>query len=58
VADAFAASEAGSGFHPMDLAEVLPDSWRPGVGDDGRFQMVPAIGGPDGHFVAAFRRET
>jgi 16S rRNA (cytosine967-C5)-methyltransferase len=57
VADAFLASEAGSTFEPMDLGGLLPESWKAGVRESGRFQQVPAIGGPDGHFVAVFRRQ-
>jgi 16S rRNA (cytosine967-C5)-methyltransferase len=56
VADAFLATETGAEFERLDLAGILPRSWAGGVGTGGRFHMVPAVGGPDGHFVAAFQR--
>ncbi len=56
VVDGFLGSPSGEGFEPVDLAEVLPEAWRPNVGEDGRFRTFPAPHGPDGHFVAALRR--
>lgn len=56
VADAFLASRSGKGFEDLDLRERLPEAWLDHVSVDGRFRMVPSLEGPDGHFVAAFRR--
>ena len=56
VADDFLASDAGRGFEPLQLRDVLPEAWAPCVGADGRFRTLQRESGPDGHFVAAFRR--
>lgn len=56
VVEGFLGSEAGQTFSLESLVTVVPDPWRGFVAEEGWFQSVPAIGGPDGHFVARLRR--
>ena len=57
VVDAFLASEAGVGFRDETLEPSVPEEFRMWVGDRGRLQSMPTIGGPDGHFAAVLRRD-
>lgn len=50
------ASEIGSRFIVDSLANEVPDAWQGFVSEEGFFQSVPRLGGPDGHFVARLRR--
>lgn len=45
------------GFARESLRDVVPDEWAGFVTDAGMFQSWPTSEGPDGHFVAALRRE-
>ncbi|GAB4274497.1 MAG: 16S rRNA (cytosine(967)-C(5))-methyltransferase RsmB [Coriobacteriia bacterium] len=54
----FLGSEAGRAFAADDLSALTPPAWRGWCGDEGWFQSLPSVGGPDGHFVARLvRRE-
>jgi len=55
VADFLGASE-GQEFSIESLASDVPRSWSRFLRDDGTFQSLPELGGPDGHFVARLRR--
>ncbi len=57
VVEGFLESSAGKRFVVDDLASEVPAAWRRFVAEEGWFQSVPEIGGPDGHFVARLRRE-
>lgn len=57
VISGFLASQAGSGFAMDTLSADVPVAWKESVAEQGWFQSVPAVGGPDGHFIARMRRE-
>ena len=52
VVSTFLAS-AGETFVTAVLTDAVPSAWRDGIGENGWFQPVPRLGGPDGHFGAA-----
>ncbi len=55
VVEGFLASNAGKSFELDDLSADVPDAWKRFVSEEGWFQSVPEVGGPDGHFVARLR---
>ncbi len=52
----FLSGPDGREFRTRDLSATVPNAWRAWIGVEGWLQTVPAIGGPDGHFVAALER--
>lgn len=51
----FLQGEAGTGFRVRGVADAVPGVWAPFVTPEGYFQSLPAVGGPDGHFVAVLQ---
>lgn len=49
-------SEHDGAFVAGDLSGAVPTEWKRDIGELGRFQSTPRIGGPDGHFVAKLVR--
>ncbi len=47
---------SGGRFATGDICSVLPAEWAGAVTENGWFQSIPAIDGPDGHFVAVLDR--
>jgi 16S rRNA (cytosine967-C5)-methyltransferase len=52
----FLGREEGRYFAIDDLSSEVPSVWSDFATEQGWFQSVPRIGGPDGHFVARLRR--
>jgi 16S rRNA (cytosine967-C5)-methyltransferase len=46
----------GGAFVTSDVAGVAVEEFAGGLTDEGWFQSIPAVGGPDGHFVAVLER--
>jgi 16S rRNA (cytosine967-C5)-methyltransferase len=57
VVASFLASQAGSEFTTDPLNDIVPGEWSTFMTPEGWFQAIPAVGGPDGHFVARLRRK-
>jgi len=57
IVKSFLDSPEGRGFALESLRDIVPAEWHEFVTADGCFQSWPAVGGPDGHFVAVLRRE-
>lgn len=53
----FLEGAAGAGFRVAALGHAVPAQWSRFVTARGFFQSLPALGGPDGHFVAALTRQ-
>ena len=43
-------------FKTLDITPEVPAAWSADVTDEGWFQSIPRVGGPDGHFVAVLER--
>lgn len=43
-------------FATADISGIVPVEWAGDVTEEGWFQSIPRIGGPDGHFVAILER--
>lgn len=56
VVASFLASGAGEEFTTEPLNDTVPGEWSHFITPEGWFQAIPAVGGPDGHFVARLRR--
>lgn len=56
VVASFLASAAGEQFSTDPLNDTVPGEWSHFITPEGWFQAIPAVGGPDGHFVARLRR--
>lgn len=56
VAETFLGSGAGKDFRTKPLSDVVPAEWSSFLLPSGWFRSLPSIGGPDGHFVAAFHK--
>lgn len=56
VVGAFLDGERGAGFGVRSVADLLPPEWAVFLTPEGYFQSLPAVGGPDGHFVAVLER--
>ncbi len=56
VIEAFLSCEAGSAFRTRKAGPLVPDHWAGDVTPEGWLQVVPGVGGPDGHFVAVLER--
>jgi 16S rRNA (cytosine967-C5)-methyltransferase len=52
----FLEGDRGSAFRVRPLDGTVPESWSGYISEEGFFQSLPALGGPDGHFVAALER--
>lgn len=52
----FLDGERGAGFRVASTADAVPAKWAGSITAEGYFQSLPAIGGPDGHFVAVLTR--
>jgi 16S rRNA (cytosine967-C5)-methyltransferase len=49
-------AKAGGRFRTADISEQVPEAWSRDITEEGWFQSIPRVGGPDGHFVAALER--
>lgn len=58
VVSEFLKTEMGASFtlEPIKPSGV-PHGWERFIGEQGTFQSIPEIGGPDGHFIAVLRRK-
>jgi len=57
VVAAFLNGEGGQRFHTSSVADVVPAEWERFLTEEGWFQSVPSVDGPDGHFVARLERQ-
>lgn len=49
--------EHGNGtFVTADISGLVPAEWAADITEEGWFQSIPRVGGPDGHFVAVLER--
>jgi len=47
---------ADGAFVTVDISGLVPVEWGTDITEEGWFQSIPRIGGPDGHFVAVLER--
>lgn len=57
VVAAFLSGERGRAFRTGSIADIVPAEWGHFNTDEGWFQSLPSVEGPDGHFVARLERQ-
>ncbi len=57
IVESFLAAGGGKAFRIRSVAGIVPAVWGEFVTQEGFFQSMPAVDGPDGHFVAVLARQ-